>query len=151
MSNPYQSPLPGSFQAEATPKTGKSVAMAAVKAPAIGLMVVSTISAFLLLLSIPFDILLLATGGFGPFEVEDGESPKIFVRTVWGIAIFTASLFSFWGGLQMKKLQNYYMVRNAAVIAAIPCLGPCCLLGIPFGIWAYVTLGRQEVQSAFES
>lgn len=151
MSNPYQSPFPDSFQTGATPPSGKHAAISAVKGPAIGLMVVSAISAFLLMLSIPFDVLLLATGGFGPFEVEEGESPRILVRTVWGIAIFAASLFSFWGGLQMKKLHNYYMVRNAAIVAAIPCLGPCCLLGIPFGIWAIVTLGRPEVRSAFES
>ena len=27
-------------------------------------------------------------------------------------------------------------------IACIPCLGPCCLLGIPFGIWAFIVLTR---------
>jgi hypothetical protein len=114
-------------------------------------MVVSAISACLLVLTIPFDVALLATGGFGPFEVEEGETASIAIRTVWGIAIFGASLFTFWGGLQMQKLRNYDLARNAAVVAAIPCLGPCCLLGIPFGIWAYTVLGRPEIRSAFES
>jgi len=150
MSNPYQSPLPDPYLTGAASLAGKNAAIAAVKGPAIGLMVVSAISALLLLVTIPFDVLLLVTGGFGPFNVEEGEATSIAIRTVWGIAIFAASVFSFWGGLQMQKLKNYDLARNAAIVASIPCLGPCCLLGIPFGIWAIVTLGCPEVRSAFE-
>ena len=37
----------------------------------------------------------------------------------------------------MRNLKNYGQARAAAVVAMIPLLGPCCLLGIPFGIWAF--------------
>jgi hypothetical protein len=29
-------------------------------------------------------------------------------------------------------------------------LGPCCIVGIPFGIWAIVVLSKPEVKRAFE-
>jgi hypothetical protein len=37
----------------------------------------------------------------------------------------------------------------ASIIAMIPCVSPCCLLGLPIGIWALVVLMKPEVKSAF--
>ena len=37
----------------------------------------------------------------------------------------------------------------SAVLALLPCLSPCCVLGLPFGIWALVTLNKPEVKEAF--
>jgi hypothetical protein len=31
----------------------------------------------------------------------------------------------------------------------IPCISPCCLLGLPIGIWALVVLLKPEVKAAF--
>jgi hypothetical protein len=36
----------------------------------------------------------------------------------------------------------------AAIMAMIPC-NCCCLLGLPFGIWALVMLMKPEVKSQF--
>jgi len=38
----------------------------------------------------------------------------------------------------------------ASIIAMIPCVSPCCCLGLPFGIWALVVLARPAVKSAFQ-
>ncbi len=53
------------------------------------------------------------------------------------------------GGLKMLKLRNYGLCVAAAVIALVPCLSPCCCLGLPIGIWALVVLLKPEVKSAF--
>lgn len=45
-----------------------------------------------------------------------------------------------------RKLRGLAMAGSIA--AMIPC-SPCCLLGIPFGIWSLVVLANQDVKDAF--
>ncbi len=52
------------------------------------------------------------------------------------------------GAIQMKRLQGYGLAMTAAIVAMVPCT-PCCLLGLPFGIWALVVLAREDVKRAF--
>ena len=40
------------------------------------------------------------------------------------------------GAIRMKNLESYSFAMTAAIIALIPCISPCCVLGLPFGIWA---------------
>ena len=54
------------------------------------------------------------------------------------------------GALKMQRLQNYSFVFTASILAMLPCLSPCCVLGLPFGIWALVTLNKAEVKAAFQ-
>jgi hypothetical protein len=49
----------------------------------------------------------------------------------------------------MKNLQSYGLAMTASIVAMIPCISPCCILGLPFGIWALVILNRPEVKAAF--
>ncbi len=51
--------------------------------------------------------------------------------------------------MKMKKLESYGLAMAASIIAMIPCLSPCCLIGLPIGIWALVVLSKPEVKSAF--
>ena len=51
----------------------------------------------------------------------------------------------------MKNLKGFNHAWIASIVAVIPCLGPCCVLGIPIGAWAIAVLMRPEVQSRFES
>ena len=55
----------------------------------------------------------------------------------------------FYGALQMKDLRNYGLAMAAAIIAIIPCSGPCYCIGIPAGIWALVVINKPEVKAAF--
>ena len=55
------------------------------------------------------------------------------------------------GALKMKALESYGWAVAASVIAMIPCVSPCCCLGMPFGIWALVVLVKPEVKAAFAS
>jgi hypothetical protein len=38
---------------------------------------------------------------------------------------------------------------TAAILALVPCTSPCCLAGIPAGIWALVVLAKPEVKAGF--
>jgi hypothetical protein len=55
------------------------------------------------------------------------------------------------GASKMKALENYGFAMAASIIALIPCIGPCCGLGIPFGIWSLVVLSDPIVKSSFKS
>jgi hypothetical protein len=154
MSNPYQSPQSDPrYAAVHQPQVDpRAMARAAVQGPAI---VVSILSAATLSLTLPFDVFLLivgtAEGRVGGLEVDSPKAIQIVVRMIWGLLILAASAYCIYGAWQMKSLKNFAQARSAAVVAVIPCLGPCCLLGIPFGAWALAVLARPEVQSRFES
>lgn len=65
---------------------------------------------------------------------------------VLGLLISGLGLY---GSIQMLKLRSYGLAMTAAIIAVIPCFGPCCCLGIPFGIWALVVMNQPNVKLAF--
>jgi serine/threonine protein kinase len=54
------------------------------------------------------------------------------------------------GGLQMLRLRAYALAATAAIVAMIP-WSPAWLIGLPFGIWACVVLGRPTVTEAVYS
>ncbi|HUJ44150.1 MAG TPA: GYF domain-containing protein [Opitutaceae bacterium] len=60
-----------------------------------------------------------------------------------------ASIFILIGALRMQKLANYGLAMTAAIVAMVPCLSPCCVIGLPIGIWALVVLVKPEVKSQF--
>ncbi|MHC2067672.1 hypothetical protein ACYFX5_09390 [Bremerella sp. T1] len=146
MSNPYSSPSSNN-------PSHNSTAKGAVSAPAIALMVVSIIAIVLGLLGLVGDVFLILSGAIERLEENDARAvsryTSILVRTVWGILLLVAATFVLYGAVQMKSLTNYSIAKAAAIVAMIPLLGPCCVLGIPFGIWAIIVLGKPEVRDAF--
>jgi hypothetical protein len=60
---------------------------------------------------------------------------------VWGACVLL-------GAIQMLRLRSYGLAMASSIIAMLPCNG-CCLLGLPFGIWAVVMLAKPEVKDAF--
>lgn len=144
MSNPYQS----SFQPAENPD-----AKAVVQGPAISLIVVSLIALIVGTLALVIDAILIFTGVVAKLEVMNEGSisvyTKVAVRGIWGVVLIFASSFVLYGAMQMRKMRSFDTVRAAALVAMIPLLGPCCILGIPFGIWALVVLGKPGVKEAF--
>lgn len=54
------------------------------------------------------------------------------------------------GALQMQRARSYAWAMGAAMLSLIPCLGsPCLVLGIPFGIWAMITLMQPDIRRLF--
>ena len=66
----------------------------------------------------------------------------------WLIVIVT-SLVIFVGALKMKNLSGSGWARAAAILAMIPCVSGCCLLGLPIGIWTLMVLSNRDVKRAF--
>lgn len=150
-SNPYSSPPPG---AGPNHDSRSSSAASDVAGPAIALMVISGLGLVLGILGLAGDVFLLLSGAIEEMEIRnDGPTSKyttIAVRFIWGVFLVAVAGFIFYGALQMKNLTNYTVARIAAILAVIPCVGPCCFLGIPFGIWALVVLANPNVRDAFK-
>ena len=65
------------------------------------------------------------------------------------VLAFVVSLVIVIGAGKMSRLESHGWAVAAAVVSMIPCVSPCCLLGLPFGIWAIAVLNRPHVQAAF--
>jgi len=74
---------------------------------------------------------------YGPFGIVDA---------IFGLAM---SILVLMGASKMLSLRSYEFAVTASIVAMIPCVTPCCILGLPFGIWALVVLTKPEVKSSF--
>ena len=128
-------------------------ASAQVKAPAIALLIAAILSLVVGGIVLVADAVFIITGMVARLEeVNEGpisEYVQIAVRATWGLALVFASSFVLYGATRMLKLRNYSTARSASVVAMIPMVGPCCILGIPFGIWAFVVLSKPDVRDSF--
>jgi hypothetical protein len=57
--------------------------------------------------------------------------------------------FIIYASLKMKELTQWGLCVAASIIAMIPCVSPCCIVGLPIGIWCLVVLTKPEVRAAF--
>ncbi len=122
--------------------------MQAIKGPSVFLLIAGILNAVTSFIAIAINVL-----GATISVLED--SPEMFVNGGLGIfsgivGIVVAALIIF-ASLKMKKLENYKLVMAASIVAMIPIVSSCCLIGLPAGIWALVVLRKPEVKSAFLS
>ena len=108
-----------------------------------------------------FNTIMILTGNAG-FHLPENVSPQMqtffenFNRGAHGplpvivsLSILAMNGFVLFGAIKMLKLSSHGLAVATAVVAMLPCLGCCCLLGLPFGIWALVVLNKPEVRSQF--
>jgi hypothetical protein len=120
--------------------------------PAIALITTSLVWLCLLAISLATNLILLAAPGGGLLPGTDAARPGA-LALVWQIGWFVVlagcNVVILMGGLRMRTLRSYGLCQLAAILAVIPCTGPCYLVGIPFGIWALIALNRPGVRDAF--
>lgn len=126
-----------------------------VSGPAVGLMVTAGIGIAFQILGLLMSILNIGMAGMDPSMYGD-EVPGWMTMMASGtisvvfaiIGILIGGLI-FYAAMQMRKLQSYGLAMAASIIAMVPCISPCCILGLPIGIWALVVLTKPEVKAAF--
>ena len=132
------------------PNSARAAAMDQLKGPAIGLMATAGIGAAFQLLGL---VLNLMGVGMGALAQGNQDIPSMLsggIGAVFSVIGLIMAVVVFMGASKMKNAESYGFAMAAAIIAMIPCLGPCCLLGLPFGIWALVVLMKPEVKAAFQ-
>ena len=138
----------------APPPTGAG-AFQQVQGPAIGLLVTAIIGIVLGLFGLVVQRLRHRHVGLQNIGGGSGATDRYMQYMSGGLGIVFAIIglaisgFIIWAALQMKQLRNWNMAVAASIVAMIPCIGPCCIIGLPIGIWAIVVLMKPEVKAAF--
>jgi hypothetical protein len=142
-------PTPGQPMGTSAPS---GAAQEMVNVPSILLLVMGGIGVLMALYGV------VAGGGIPPELLDNpqltAEMKQMLVRfsgmgrfgNILGLVLDGVIIY---GALQMRQLKNWGLALAAAILAMLPCAGCCCLLGLPVGIWAIVTLTKPEVKSAF--
>jgi hypothetical protein len=76
---------------------------------------------------------------------------SIVKAAIWPVVVVAGvvALVTIVGSLQMRNLKGRGLAYTGAILSMIPCVSGCCLLGIPFGIWAIIALGKPDVKAGF--
>jgi hypothetical protein len=121
-----------------------------VSTPAVCLIVTAVLGLIAQTMGLIANVVQIGAGAhFGPRQELPIQvmGPIAIGSGVIGIVIGVLILV---GAMKMKSLENYTLAMTGAILAMIPCISPCCLLGLPFGIWAIVVLSDPAVKSAFK-
>jgi serine/threonine protein kinase len=114
-----------------------------IAAPAVGLLVSGAITLFSCIMS----IIVFRYMGDSPPISQLNELTTLTVAAGWVLLAVGGGLFLI-GGFSMLRLRAYPLATTASIVAMMP-FSPGWLIGLPFGIWACVVLGRPEVVEAF--
>jgi hypothetical protein len=76
------------------------------------------------------------------------EIMKTALPILW-VVVGIQSVVTLMAGLKLKNLTGRGWVVTGSILSMIPCTSGCCLLGLVFGIWALVALGKPEVKAAY--
>jgi len=143
--NPFQSPL-----SKDTMAGSSEYARSKVKTPAIALLVAMSIGMVLVVISLLMNLLGAGLGAAaagtdqGMMNLMSGTVG--IVSGLIGLAIGGVIIF---GSLKMMKLESHGLAMTSAILAMLPCISPCCFLGLPFGIWALIVLSDAQVKASF--
>jgi hypothetical protein len=146
--NPYEG-----FAYEPTYHEVSVNAAAQINGPSIALMVMAGLGGGIQLLSLAVNLLGV---GLGAVDAGGGAGPTdaLFMGGIAivssGIGIVVAGVIMY-GAIKMRSLESYSLSMVSTILAMVPCTSPCCLIGIPIGVWALVILNRPEVKAAFRS
>lgn len=145
------------------PEAARNAAAARLKAPAIVLIILSSLALALLVFSgirtlrtqDPMRPIIEAMSKSNPppppQQLELIEKIGTYIKpiTIAQLAIgIPWTLLVLVGARRMMQVRSRGLAMTSAILGAIPCCWFYCL-SIPFGIWALVVLLRPEVKSAF--
>jgi hypothetical protein len=146
----FAAPPSGAPPAFPIPATTAAGAAEQVNGPALALIIFAVLGFLLQATSLLFR--LVGTSLLAANRLPNQAWLSMFSGTMgilFSVVGILVSGLILYGGLNMRKLENYGLVMAASVLAMIPCLSPCCLLGLPIGIWALVVLAKPEIKGAF--
>lgn len=132
------------------PDANRAAAMEQLKGPAIGLMATAGVGAAWQVLAL---IMNVTGAGMGALMRGSRGMPNMLsggIGAVFNVIGLIMAVVVFLGASKMKNAESYGFAMAAAILAMIPCVSPCCLLGLPLGIWALIVLLKPEVKAAFQ-
>ena len=110
------------------------------------LLVQAAMYLLLMLISLPQQIILIQATDTTTAEGQGRVAGQVFAM----VLIALSSTFTIWGSICMIRIKNWGVALAAAILSVIPCLSPCYIGGIPFGIWALILLSQSELKRKFK-
>ncbi len=126
-----------------------------VNGPAIGLMVTGGLNIMLGCLRVVLSLTEIGLGWFGDPGAMNDEMGKFIMSlagtagAVLGALCVVSGGLTLFAGVKLRNLQSYGLCMTGCILGMIPCTSPCCLIGLPVGIWALVVMSKPEVKSQF--
>jgi hypothetical protein len=124
-----------------------------VNAPSVALMITGIIGGLLSLVMLVINVFGFGLGALIA-EEAGADALEMLFSGGFGAASSLVGLalagFIIYGAAKMKDLQAWGVAVAASIVAMIPCISPCCVLGLPIGIWCLVILFDQQVKAAFK-
>jgi len=124
---------------------------AQVSSPSVGLLVTGVVGGIisvlgLILNAIGTSVIPFMEDSLDERYMELWEGAAGIASSFIGIVV---AVFIIYAALKMKELSQYGLCMAASILAMIPCISPCCIIGLPIGIWCLVVLTKPEVKAAF--
>ena len=124
---------------------------AQVSSPSVGLLVTGVVGGIISLLGLILNVIGTSVIPFMEDSLDERymelwEGAAGIASSFIGIVV---AVFIIYAALKMKELSQYGLCLAASILAMIPCISPCCIIGLPIGIWCLVILTKPEVKAAF--
>ncbi|MDP6445062.1 MAG: hypothetical protein QGG36_06300 [Pirellulaceae bacterium] len=132
-------------------ESSRSLAAAIVSRPSASLIILSLLSIATVSISAAFDFAAVAGRADEPREawMIFSHQQQRTGRFAASVALVGFNIVTLVGAIKMRSLRSYRWAMAACGIASTPCIAPCYLLSIPFGLWGILVLGKPEVRRAF--
>ena len=154
-------PTPASAAAPAGYGWDPGPAISRVNAPALVLAIVTALAMLLGVLNLLGALLQIAAPEViinfyrnANVGIDPGTPAQVRASGVFGLATNTLGLLVggviIFGMIQMRRLRSHTLALVASGLALIPCVGPCCCVTLPFGIWSLIVLMDPDVKYVFQ-
>jgi phage FluMu protein Com len=154
--NPYAAPKPGGYtQPRGYASAPREAAVARLQGPAIGMIVAAVLGAAMWIFNMAANWVVGPEAAALPPAQNEAERVGQMVG-YWigstGLPIFSTVLMLviLFGAWKMMRAESYGWAMTASILSLFPCTG-CCVLGLPFGIWALVVLNDASVRACFSA
>ena len=146
--SPY-APPGAAFAPHGRVSGGREEALRRVKMPALLMMITTGIMLCLYPLALIGNLMNIgagtqAGGQQGDYMVLNGTLG--IISLVVGLIMSIVVLI---GLRKMMILESYGFSMATMILSMIPCLSPCCIFGLPLGIWGIIVLNDENVKAAF--
>ncbi len=79
------------------------------------------------------------------------EGVMMVINLAYGVYSLVVGAFWVYAGIQLKEAKMYGLCMVGCVMALIPGVSPCCILGLIFGIMGIVKLNDSRVKRGFDA
>ncbi len=134
----------------------RAEALERVRLPATIMLIAMSVLMVLITPFLIFNAYVYFTSAAPPLGPEATAS-DIFIRratdgslgATQGVLMLVFGTFILIGAVKMRRLKSRGWAIAACILSLLPGLSPCCLVGLPIGVWGLMTVNDPQVKAAF--